>query len=64
MATPKRRTSKTRTRKGRTHKKATAPQITTCKTTGEAHIRHHAYWHDGDMYYRGQLMIRTQADEA
>ncbi len=63
MATPKRRTSKQRTRKGRTHKKLTTPQVEICNNTGEAHLRHHAYWHDGNMYYRGQLMIKTQADD-
>lgn len=63
MATPKRRTSKQRKRKRRTNTGAVTPQIQVCKNTGEPHIRHHAYWHDGDMYYRGQLIIRTQDEE-
>ncbi len=63
MAHPKGRTSKQRKRKRRTHYKATSPQIQTCKNTGEPHIRHHAYWHDGDMYYRGQLIVKTQVEE-
>jgi large subunit ribosomal protein L32 len=33
------------------------PQISICKTTGEAHMYHRAYWHEGAMYYRGQVVI-------
>jgi large subunit ribosomal protein L32 len=57
MAHPKKRTSKQRKRKRRTHKKATAPTLTECQTTGEIHRRHHAYWVDGALYYRGQVVI-------
>ena len=51
MAHPKSRISKQRKRKRRTHKKATAPTISICKNTGEAHLYHRAYWHDGAMSY-------------
>ena len=63
MAHPKSRISKQRKRKRRTHQKATAAQIATCKTTGVAHQYHRAYWHDGNMYYKGQVVIEAEAEE-
>jgi large subunit ribosomal protein L32 len=47
MAHPKRKISKTRRDKRRTHYKATVAQIATCPITGEAHLYHRAYWHEG-----------------
>ena len=61
MAHPKSRISKQRKRKRRTHKKLSTPQIATCSKTGEPHLYHRAYWHEGSMYYKGQVVI--QADE-
>ncbi len=63
MAHPKSKISKQRKRKRRTHKKAHVPQIATCKTTGEAHIYHNAHWLDGDMYYKGQVVIKGEEAE-
>jgi len=63
MAHPKSRISKQRKRKRRTHKKATIPPITVCAKTGEAHIYHRAYWHEGDMYYKGKLLIEGSVEE-
>ena len=60
MAHPKSRISKQRKRKRRTHKKASVPQIAICKTTGEAHLYHRAYWHEGSMYYKGQVVIQAE----
>lgn len=57
MAHPKSRGSKQRKRKRRTHLAAAVPQIAICRTTGEAHMFHRAYWHEGAMYYRGQVVI-------
>ncbi|MFT5753989.1 MAG: large subunit ribosomal protein L32 [Flavobacterium sp.] len=57
MAHPKRKISKTRRDKRRTHYKAIPAQIATCPITGEAHLYHRAYWHEGKMYYRGQVVI-------
>jgi large subunit ribosomal protein L32 len=56
MAHPKRKISKTRRDKRRTHYKAT---VADCylPITGEAHLYHRAYWHEGKMYYRGQVVI-------
>lgn len=64
MAHPKSRISKQRKRKRRTHKKLTAPNLSTCSTTGEKHLRHQAYWDDeGNMYYRGRVMIPVEDED-
>ncbi|MEO1517985.1 MAG: 50S ribosomal protein L32 [Bacteroidota bacterium] len=63
MAHPKSRISKQRKRKRRTHKKAAIPQVATCPTTGEAHIYHRSYWLEGNMYYKGQVVIKADAIE-
>ena len=62
MAHPKSRISKMRKRKRRTHKKAATPQIAICKVTGEPHQYHRAYWSEGNMYYKGQLVIKADED--
>ena len=59
MAHPKSRISKQRKRKRRTHKKAAFPTVAICKNTGEPHLYHRAYWHDGSMYYKGQVVIEA-----
>lgn len=64
MAHPKSRISKQRKRKRRTHYKATAPQLSTCQATGEAHMYHRAHWHDGSMYYKGKVVIQAAEEEA
>ncbi len=63
MAHPKSRISKQRKRKRRTNIKAAVPQIATCKTTGEAHQMHRAYYHEGDLYYRGKVLVAAQVEE-
>ncbi len=63
MAHPKSRISKQRKRKRRTHKKAGIPQIAICKTTGEPHLYHRAYWSEGNMYYKGKLVIKAEQIE-
>jgi len=62
MAHPKSRISKQRKRKRRTHLAAAIPTVATDKTTGETHIYHRAHWVDGNMYYKGKLVIKA-ADE-
>lgn len=57
MAHPKRKTSKTRRDKRRTHYKAADQQIARCTTTGEPHLYHRAHWHEGRLYYRGQVLV-------
>ncbi len=57
MAHPKRRQSHTRGAKRRTHYKAETPNVTVCPVTGTMHVMHRAYYVDGDLYYRGQLVM-------
>ncbi len=57
MAHPKRKSAKTRRDKRRTHYKVADSKISTCKTTGEAHLYHRAHWHEGKLYYRGKVLI-------
>ena len=63
MAHPKRKISKTRRDKRRTHYKAAVPQIDVDPTTGEEHLYHRAHWHEGKLYYRGQVVIDRTGDE-
>ncbi|KXK36554.1 MAG: 50S ribosomal protein L32 [Saprospiraceae bacterium] len=63
MAHPKSRVSKAKKNKRRNHHKAAMPQLATCKTTGEAHLMHRAYWHEGSMYYKGQVVIQAKDTE-
>ena len=57
MAHPKRKISKTRRDKRRTHYKAELPQLATCASTGAVHVYHRAYYVDGDLYYKGKLVV-------
>jgi len=56
MAHPKRKISKTRRDKRRTHVKAEAANISTCPTTGQPHLFHRAFWHEGKLYYKGKVL--------
>jgi large subunit ribosomal protein L32 len=64
MAHPKRRHSSTRRDKRRTHYKIDAPNVVVCGVTGEAHLRHRAYEHEGNVYYKGKLFIQKVVAEA
>ncbi|MDA3822700.1 MAG: 50S ribosomal protein L32 [Bacteroidales bacterium] len=64
MAHPKRKISKQRRDKRRTHYKAVAPTLSTCSKTGTVHQRHRAYLVDGNLYYKGKLVIDSEADMA
>jgi large subunit ribosomal protein L32 len=63
MAHPKSRTSRARKRKRRTHKKIGEPQIAICRTTGEPHLYHRAYEVDGNLYYKGKLLIKAEEED-
>ncbi len=63
MAHPKSRISKQRKRKRRTHYKTPVPQVATCKVTGEKHLMHTAYEVDGDMYYKGRVLIKGDVED-
>ena len=60
MAHPKRKTSKQRKRKRRTHCKAKNPTLAVCPTTGVTHQYHRAYEVEGELYYRGKLVIARE----
>ncbi len=64
MAHPKRKTSKTRRDKRRTHYKAEMPQVAVCSKTGESHLYHRAYCHEGKLYYRGKVLLDNSTPEA
>ncbi|MBO0934703.1 50S ribosomal protein L32 [Fibrella aquatilis] len=57
MAHPKRRHSTTRRDKRRTHYKAVAVTLSTDAATGEVHERHHAHVFEGNLYYKGKVVI-------
>lgn len=57
MPNPKRRHSSTRRDKRRTHYKATPQTISICPETGVAHVRHTAYTSEGNLYYKGKLIV-------
>ena len=60
MAHPKRKISKTRRDKRRTHYKATAKELVVCSATGESHLRHRAFWHEGKLYYKGKVVMEKE----
>jgi large subunit ribosomal protein L32 len=60
MAHPKRKISKSRRDKRRTHYTATPRNISICPVTGEPHLWHRAYWHEGKLYYKGQVVMEKE----
>jgi large subunit ribosomal protein L32 len=64
MAHPKRKISKTRRDKRRTHYKASVPTIAKDASTGELHLYHRAHWHEGKLYYRGQVLVDSAEEES
>lgn len=60
MANPKRRTSSTRRDKRRANYKAVADNIATCPTTGQPHLFHRAFWHEGKLYYKGRVVAEKE----
>jgi len=63
MAHPKSRISKMRKRKRRTHYKAVKPNVLICEVTNEPHLMHQAYYHEGDLYYKGKVVIKAEVEE-
>jgi len=59
MPHPKRRHSSTRRDKRRTHDKAEMPTLAKCPVTGTIHVYHRAYFVDGDLYYKGKLVMEA-----
>jgi len=60
MAHPKHKISKQRRDKRRTHYKAENPTLSMDSTTGEVHLRHRAHWHEGNLYYKGKVVISKE----
>ncbi len=63
MAHPKRKISRQRRDKRRTHQKLALPTLAVCPATGETHIYHRAHWHEGKLYYKGNVVIDTEETE-
>lgn len=63
MAHPKRKISKTRRDKRRTHYKASTPTLATCNSTGTVHQYHRAYYVDGNLYYKGKLLVEAKSSD-
>ncbi|MBS1646633.1 MAG: 50S ribosomal protein L32 [Bacteroidetes bacterium] len=61
MPNPKRKHSKARTRSRRSTYKGTAPTLGTDQTTGETHLWHRAYWHEGKLYYKGKVVMEKHS---
>lgn len=59
MAHPKRKISKTRRDKRRTHDVVKLKQLSVDPTTGEVHRRHTAHVSEGNLYYRGKLVVEN-----
>jgi large subunit ribosomal protein L32 len=57
MPNPKRRHSQQRSAKRRTHYKAVAPTLSTDTTTGDIHVRHRAHVSEGNLVYKGQVVV-------
>ena len=64
MSHPQRRQGSTRRDKRRTNDKAVAKQVSVCPVTGEVHLTHRAYWHEGKLYYRGKVVVDKTVAEA
>ena len=60
MAHPKRKISRTRRDKRRTHKKLHGKALAICPTTGEMHLPHRAFWHEGKLYFKGKVVIEKE----
>ncbi|HXH20263.1 MAG TPA: 50S ribosomal protein L32 [Chitinophagales bacterium] len=62
MPNPKQRHSKQRSRTRRAHFKTSIPTIDICPTTGTPHLRHRAYYVDGNLYYNGRLVAEAKVN--
>jgi large subunit ribosomal protein L32 len=58
MPNPRNRHSRMRKRSRRGHDKAALPTLSNCKATGEVHLRHRAYKHEGNLFYKGVMIVK------
>ena len=63
MAHPKSKISKQRKRKRRTHYKAETPNVNICQVTSEPHLWHRAYYYEGDLFYKGKMIVKNSLEE-
>jgi large subunit ribosomal protein L32 len=63
MAHPKRRHSTARRDKRRSHDFGTPKTITTDPTTGEIHLRHRAHVFEGNLMYKGKMVVEGYAPQ-
>jgi large subunit ribosomal protein L32 len=59
MAHPKRRHSSTRRDSRRAHDFLTGKQLGIDSTTGEIHQLHRAHVHEGNLVYRGKVVVEN-----
>ncbi len=59
MAHPKRKISKTRRDKRRTHDALSPKALSIDATTGEIHVRHRAHVSEGNLYYKGKMVVEN-----
>jgi large subunit ribosomal protein L32 len=59
MAHPKRRHSSTRRDKRRSHDALTGKQLATDSATGEVHVLHRAHVYEGNLFYKGKMVIEN-----
>lgn len=64
MAHPKRKISKTRRDKRRTHDALTIPNVVTCKSTGTNHLFHKAYYVEGNLYFKGKMIVEAKTGDS
>ena len=64
MAHPKRRISTARRDKRRSHDFGTPKTITTDPITGEIHLRHRAHVFEGNLMYKGKMVVEGYAVQA
>lgn len=57
MAHPKRRHSSTRRDKRRSHDSLDTKQLALDSTTGQTHLYHRAHVHEGNLYYKGKVVV-------
>ena len=61
MAHPKRRISTTRRDKRRSHDFLTPKQLSVDPATGEVHLFHRAHVHEGNLFYKGKMVVENYA---
>ena len=64
MAHPKRKISKTRRDTRRAHDFGTPRQLAVDSQTGETHLFHRAHVHEGNLYYKGKMIVEGYTGKA